>query len=77
MPKINAERLLSDLRYLRSIGAEGTGVVRPALSPKDMEARRWLQGQYVAAGLDASIDGVGNVFGRSRNAGPALLIKRK
>lgn len=74
MPTINADRLLNDLRYLRSIGAEGTGVVRPALSPKDMEARHWLKAQYEATGLDASIDGVGNVFGRSRNAGRALLI---
>jgi len=74
MPTINADRLLNDLRHLRSIGAEGTGVVRPALSPKDMEARHWLKAQYEATGLDASIDGVGNVFGRSRNAGRALLI---
>src|SRR3546814_4553550 len=42
MPTIDPERLMSDLRELRSIGAVETGVVRPALSPKDMEARRWL-----------------------------------
>jgi len=74
MPKINRQRLLDDLKHLRSIGAEGTGVVRPALSAKDMEARRWLQSQYEEAGLDVTIDGVGNVLGKSRNPGRALLI---
>ena len=32
MPRIDPERLLSDLRQLRAIGAQGCGVVRPALS---------------------------------------------
>src|SRR3546814_161298 len=74
MPTIDPERLMSDLRELRSIGAVETGVVRPALSPKDMEARRWLARKFEAAGLTASIDGVGNVYGRSPKPGPALLI---
>ena len=74
MPAINPDRLLSDLRYLRSIGAQGTGVVRPAFSETDMQARRWLASQYEAIGLDATIDGVGNVLGRSPKPGKALLI---
>ena len=74
MPAINAERLLSDLRTLRSIGAQGPGVVRPAFSATDMQARRWLKGRYEEAGLEATIDGVGNVFGRSRHSGKALLV---
>jgi N-carbamoyl-L-amino-acid hydrolase len=74
MPRINAERLLKDLRDLRAIGAVGTGVVRPAFSDADMEARRWLKQRYEDAGLDAALDGVGNVLGRSRKNGPALLI---
>jgi len=74
MPKINAQRLLDDLRKLRTFGREGTGVVRPALSKADIESRHWLKERCTAAGLDASIDGVANVFGRSRNAGPALII---
>ena len=74
MPKINAQRLLDDLRKLRTFGSEGTGVVRPALSKADIESRHWLKERCTAAGLDASIDGVANVFGRSRNAGPALII---
>ena len=74
MPKINADRLLDDLRTLRTFGAVDTGVVRPALSEADIESRRWLKDRYADAGLDASIDGVANVFGRSRNEGPALII---
>ena len=74
MPTIDARRLLSDLRALRGIGAQGIGVVRPAFSDKDMEARRWLKSRYEAAGLEAAIDGVGNVLGRSRKKGKALLL---
>src|SRR5258706_16372628 len=74
MPRIDAQRLLADLRHLRSIGAQGRGVVRPAFSAKDMEARRWLKSRYEEAGLEATIDGVGNVLGRSRQPGEALLL---
>ena len=74
MPNVNAERLLADLDTLRTIGAQGSGVVRPAFSAEDMEARRWLAQKFAAAGLETTIDGVGNVYGRSRNAGKALLI---
>jgi N-carbamoyl-L-amino-acid hydrolase len=74
LPGIDAERLLSDLDTLRTIGAQGRGVVRPAFSAKDMEARRWLAEKFADAGLEATIDGVGNVYGRSRKAGKALLV---
>ena len=74
MPEIDAERLLGDLKRLRSFGAHGTGVVRLALSPIDIEARHWLVGRMTEAGLEARIDGVGTVFGRSRKSGPALVI---
>ncbi|MBT3371412.1 MAG: hydantoinase/carbamoylase family amidase [Rhodospirillaceae bacterium] len=72
--KINGERLLADLRAMRAMGAAGTGVVRPAFSEIDMTARRWLAERYTEAGLTATIDGVGNVLGKSANPGPALLI---
>ena len=74
MPKVNAQRLLDDLRKLRTFGGVDNGVVRPALSEADIESRHWLKNRYADAGLDASIDGVANVFGRSRNEGPALII---
>jgi beta-ureidopropionase / N-carbamoyl-L-amino-acid hydrolase len=74
MPKINSGRLLADLRRLAEFGAYRSGVHRPTFSPQDIEARRWLAGRFAEAGLDASIDGIGNVFGRSRASGRKLLI---
>ena len=74
MPATDPQRLLSDLRQLRTFGACGTGVVRLALSPVDMESRRWLVGRLTEAGLEARIDGIGTVFGRSRAKGRALLV---
>ncbi len=71
---INPDRLLGDLRRLRAFGACGIGVVRQSLSPIDIESRHWLCERMREAGLDARIDGVGTVFGRSRNPGRALLI---
>ncbi len=73
-PKINPERLLADLHVLRQIGACGTGVVRPVFSEKDMEARRWLKQRMLDAGLDAKMDGLGNVIGYSGKTGPTLLM---
>jgi N-carbamoyl-L-amino-acid hydrolase len=74
MTSINPERLMSDLYHLRSIGRLGTGVARPAFSGADIEARRWLLGRMEEVGLNASMDGVGNVIGYSKNPGPALLL---
>jgi len=74
MVEIDGERLLGDLKRLRGFGAHGTGVVRLALSPVDIEARHWLVGRMQEAGLEAKIDGVGTVFGRSRKPGPALVV---
>lgn len=74
MPEINPQRLMNDLKHLRTIGKYGTGVIRPAFSTKDMAARQWLLDRMGEAGLKASIDGVGNVFGRSPNPGRAVLI---
>lgn len=73
-PQIDPDRLLSDLRTLRSFGACGTGVVRQAFSDIDMAARRWLAGRMTEAGLETRIDGVGNVVGRSPNSGRALVM---
>ncbi len=73
-PKIDGERLLGDLETLRGFGACGTGVVRQAFSPVDMEARRWLVARMAEAGLESGIDGVGNVIGRSPNPGRALVM---
>lgn len=74
MPKINSERLLSELRRFAQFGAYKTGVHRPTYSEVDMESRHWLVRQYEALGLDAHIDGVGNVFGMPRSSRRSLLI---
>ena len=70
---IDTVRFLQDLDTLRQIGAYRTGVHRPTFSPEDMESRRWLLREMEAVGLDASMDGIGNVFGRHRGPGPHLL----
>lgn len=74
MPTINAARLLADLHRVADFGRYKTGVHRPTFSPQDMEARRWLVEKLEEAGLAATIDGVGNVIGRSRAVGPRLLV---
>lgn len=74
MTAIDGDRLLADLRTLRTFGAQDAGVVRPMFSDVDMAARAWLRDRMEQAGLDATIDGVGNVYGRSRNPGAALVL---
>ena len=74
MPKIDGARLLDDLKTLRTYGAHGNGVVRTSLTEVDVAARAWLLGRMKDAGLEAEIDGIGNVIGRSPNPGPALLM---
>ncbi|MGB8621193.1 MAG: hydantoinase/carbamoylase family amidase [Paracoccaceae bacterium] len=68
----NPDRFLRSLHDLRSIGAVGTGVVRPAYTDKDIEARKWLAGQMREAGLMPYFDPVGNLFGLAE--GPSLLM---
>lgn len=74
MAKADSARFLQDLHELRRIGAFKTGVHRPTYSPQDMESRRWLMRQMEAVGLEASIDGIGNVFGRHKGSGSHLLV---
>lgn len=73
MPAINPERLLGDLYALRKIGTYKTGVHRPTLSPDDVVSRQWLVERMSEAGLDAQIDGIANVFGKSRAGGRKIL----
>jgi N-carbamoyl-L-amino-acid hydrolase len=74
MIPIDGKRLLADLRELAGIGAYETGVERIALSAADIEARRWLVDKLAAAGLQASMDRIGNVRGRDPRAKRAILI---
>lgn len=71
---LDIDRFLLDLDTLREIGrSNGTGVHRPTFSPQDMESRHWLVREMQQAGLHASIDGIGNVFGRHCGPGPHVL----
>jgi N-carbamoyl-L-amino-acid hydrolase len=64
MSAIDADRMLADLGELSAIGRCGRGVHRPALTHDDVRAREWLAERLRDAGLQAEIDGVGNVLGR-------------
>jgi len=74
MPAIDGDRLLRDLYAARDIGRYKTGVHRPTFSPEDVQARHWLAGRMTEAGLDSSIDGIGNVYGRDPRPGRKLLM---
>ncbi|MGE0226398.1 MAG: Zn-dependent hydrolase [Acetobacteraceae bacterium] len=74
MPTIDGQRLLQDLYALREIGKYETGVHRPTFSPQDIESRKWLLARLTEAGLDAHIDGIGNVIGRCRAPGKKILM---
>ena len=74
MPKIDGGRLLADLRRIREFGRFETGVHRPTFSPQDVASRHWLAGRMGEAGLDVTLDGIGNVLGRSTTSGPCLLL---
>jgi beta-ureidopropionase / N-carbamoyl-L-amino-acid hydrolase len=74
MPTIDADRLLGDLRRLAEFGRYKTGVHRPTYSAEDVAAREWIAKRMADAGLAPTIDGIGNVIGRSAGGGPRLLI---
>lgn len=71
---INPERLLQDLHKLRTFGARGAGVVRPAFSEADVQSRKWLMARMAEAGLAPSMDPAGNVFGLPPGDEPVLLM---
>ncbi len=73
MALIDTGAFLRDLNELRQIGKFKTGVHRPTYSPQDMESRRWLMAKLAECGLEPSMDGIGNVFGRHKGAGPHVL----
>jgi N-carbamoyl-L-amino-acid hydrolase len=72
-PMVDGVRVLSDLNALRGIGAYKTGVHKPTFSEPHMRSLQWLAQRLPEAGLDAEIDGIGNVFGTSTKSGPKLL----
>lgn len=69
---IKMSRFLSDLHHLRSFGAQGAGVIRPAYSNADITARDWLASRMQEAGLTVRFDAMGNLFGLAER--PSLLL---
>lgn len=70
--QINAERLTASLEALGRIGAytdDATGLVgvrRLAFSKEDGEGRQHVLNEMKAAGLEVTIDRIGNVYGRRK-----------
>jgi beta-ureidopropionase / N-carbamoyl-L-amino-acid hydrolase len=73
MLAVDEDRVIADLRVLAEFGKAGTGVNRPALSEADFSARQWLLRQMQGAGLEATIDGISTVYGRSPAAQSILV----
>jgi N-carbamoyl-L-amino-acid hydrolase len=73
MPAIKPDRLLADLYKLRTFGTYKTGVHRPTYSADDIASRAWFAEQCIAAGLDTTIDGIGNILGKSPARGKKAL----
>jgi N-carbamoyl-L-amino-acid hydrolase len=74
MLRINASRLLADLKALAAIGQtpEG-GVSRTALSEADQAGRAWFRERVMDAGLQFHEDGAGNVSAVLGESGPIIL----
>src|ERR1700710_1765003 len=71
--QFDGARVLADLSALRAIGAYKTGVHKPTFSEPHLRSLEWLARQLPAAGLAATIDGIGNVLGISTKPGAKLL----
>lgn len=72
--QINYHRLLDDLRHLATFGQVGSGVHRLSFTAADQDARHWLLQRMTEAGLDARIDGIGNVYGQTKDVTKAVLM---
>jgi len=72
-PLADGERVLADLNALRAIGAYKTGVHKPTFSEPHKQSLEWLVQKLPEAGLSATIDGIGNVFGTTTKPGRKLL----
>src|SRR6185436_3461703 len=73
LSRVDGARVLADLNALRAIGTYKTGVHRPTFSEPHARSLEWLANKLPEAGLTAAVDGIGNVLGTSRKAGPKLL----
>src|SRR5437763_9694969 len=73
MPAIKPDRLLGDRYQLRTFGTYKTGVHRPTFSPEDIASRAWFADRCTEAGLETTIDGIGNILGKTKASGAKVL----
>jgi len=74
-PRINQERLWSELNELGGIGERpGQGLFRSALGQADMEARAWLADRMATAGLMVRVDEALNQIGRLPVKGASKVL---
>jgi N-carbamoyl-L-amino-acid hydrolase len=72
--RIDPARLRRDLEELGRFGRDPRGgLSRPSFSRADLEARDWLKGLIVEAGLELREDGAGNIFGRRPGPGRTIM----
>lgn len=68
-PPINAERLNARVERLSQFTRADVPWTRRAFSPLFEEARAWLRGEFLGAGLSVSQDAGGNLIGRREGSG--------
>lgn len=72
--RVNGRRLLETLNLISRIGMTSSGSERTAYSIKEIRAKEMLVQLMKRAGLSVSVDGVGNIFGKTQGRGPALMM---
>jgi N-carbamoyl-L-amino-acid hydrolase len=70
---VNPERLQAKIDELAAITeGESPAVTRVLFSPRDLEARAWIEAECRQLGLTTRVDAVGNFFARWEGSEPAL-----
>lgn len=70
--RIDAERLWRRLEALAAITEPDQPWTRRSFTPRFLEGRAWLAGEFRAAGLETAIDAAGNLVGRRPGTVPGL-----
>ena len=77
MPRMNAQRVVSDLRELAARTSTAEGAQRLAWGPVWREAREWFAGKIAEIGLGVDTDSAGTNWvtlpGASPKKGPASV----
>lgn len=71
--EVDSSRAIANLKELAGYGRCGTGVDRRSGTLADLESRRWLREEMRGAGLNARIDPIGTVVGRTSHARRLLI----